>query len=197
MVRINLLPIRETLRKRELTQFLIVAGGILLLTVVLLVLTYAFLSMQISSKRAELGGLEKRLAKLKEENKEIDRLTKELAHLETQVKTITELTKTRVTPAPFMSALSLALPKEVWVSSVTKTNKSFSLDGQGLDNTTVVRFVQNLQKVRKDFTLQRPWVSQGDKTAVPFFADAKLRQITRTGSGSVAAMQFKIDGRLN
>jgi Tfp pilus assembly protein PilN len=96
-----------------------------------------------------------------------------------------------------MAALSFAIPDEVWVKTISKTGKSFSLDGTGTDNTVVVNFVQRLQKVRKGFTEQRPWIDSKNPKEERFFGDVKLVSIVagsaRAGLGTV---NFKIVGSL-
>ena len=49
MVRINLLPIRDILRKRELKQFAMLVGIALLGVVLVCGLTYAYFSVQVAN----------------------------------------------------------------------------------------------------------------------------------------------------
>lgn len=198
MVKINLLPIREILRKRQLKSFAILAGVIFLSTIALMVLLYFVYSNKQSNMEAELSQKRAQLKKLEEENKAIEEKRREIARLETQVKSIKALTETRDTPAPFMSALSYAIPQEVWVASVVKNGKQFSVDGVGLDNTVVVKFVQNLSRIRSDFSERNLFVrdNEHDKT---FFTDVKLVSIMADNSAvrnATSAMAFKIVGHL-
>jgi len=137
MVRINLLPIRETLRKRELKQFALLAVVIIVAALGLMVLSYTFFSYRVSSLQADQKAQQTKLDKLKEQNKEIEALKNEITRLQKQADTIERLTKIRDTPAPFMAALSLATPDEVWISAISKTGRNFTLDGTGIDNTVV------------------------------------------------------------
>jgi type IV pilus assembly protein PilN len=201
MVRINLLPIRENLRKRELKHFAMLALAIFVGSIVLMVLTYVFFTTKVNSLKAERETHQKELNVLKEKNKEIEELKARITRLQKQVDTIKKLTETRDTPAPFMSAVSLAMPQEVWVNSIVKNGKHFTLDGIGLDNTVVVKFVQQMARIRSDFTLNNLFikddVSEGDKT---FFADVRLVQLVSAAGTSAAAgqgaMSFKIVGNL-
>jgi len=184
MVRINLLPIREILRKRELKQFAFVGGAILAVTIAVTVLTYLWLSNSMSTLVVEKGREQKKLARLKKKNEEINRLTGEIARLQRQVDTIKKLTKIRDTPAPFMAALAKAIPDEVWVDGVVKTGKSFSLVGQGIDNTVVVKFVKQLQDVKS---------GEGQN----FFRSVRLLQTVRKGRrGGQGSMDFKVVGTI-
>ncbi len=201
MVRVNLLPIREILRRRELKQFAFMALGIFVASILLMVLTYVFFSNKAAALEAEKITQQKKLDVLKQKNKDIEELKTRIARLQKQVDTIKKLTETRDTPAAWMSAISIATPQEVWLNSMVKTGRHFTLDGVGLDNTVVVRFVQQLSRIRSDFTYNNPYIKddkeEGDKT---FFKDVRLVQLISAAGSSPAAgpqaMSFKIVGDL-
>lgn len=197
MVRINLLPIRDILRKRELKQFGITIAAIVVGALALGAAMYFYFDMQKTRLEADKARHSSELASLKKKNKEIADLKNEITRLQKQVDTIQKLTKVRDTPAPFMAALSFAMPDEVWLKTISKSGKSFSVDGIGVDNTVVVNFVERLQKVRKRFTDQRPWKDPKDPKEEGFFDSVKLVSIvagtSRTGLGQV---NFKVVGKL-
>ncbi|MGB6068884.1 MAG: PilN domain-containing protein [Desulfomonilaceae bacterium] len=197
MVRINLLPIREILRKRELKQFLFLTAVIVASAVGLMICIYVGYTWKISSLQTEQRVQQTKLNQLKEKNKEIESLKNRIAQRQRQVDTIERLTKIRDTPAPFMAALSLAIPDEVWVMSISKSRKSFALDGIGVDNTVVVNFVQRLQSIRQGFTPKHLWLNPAVPTEKSFFANVKLLQIVAaTGTTGLGSMNFKIVGNL-
>lgn len=190
MIKINLLPIRQILRTRELKQFATVAVAILLVTLLAMAGTYWWLSSKVSSLQAEQRQQQDKLNQLKRKNKEINKLKAEIARLQRQVDTIKKLTRIRNTPAPFMAALSIAIPDEVWLSSISKTGRRFSLVGMGVDNTVVVNFVHRLQRIKQGFTLKHPWLDPENREQKSFFSNVKLVQIVRKG----ASMSFTIVG---
>ncbi len=199
MVRVNLLPIREILRKRELKQFGLLAGAIIGATVAVMVLGYFALTMKISDLESDKAAQQKTLEELKRKNQEINQLREEIARLQKQVDTIEKLTKVRDTPADFMVAVSTAIPEEVWVQTVTKKGKGFTIDGMGPDNTVIVSFVRRLSAIRKDFTAKRPWIDPSEKEAESFFSDVKLVEVVKggaAGAGVRGAMKFKIVGSI-
>lgn len=165
MVRINLLPIREILRSRELKQFIILAGAIVASTFLIMGLTYLYFGWVKDDLVATKAAHQSKLNRLRQENKAIESLKKEVARLQTQVDNIQKLTKVRITPAPFMAALSIAIPEEVWVDNIQKSGSSFSLNGTGIDSTVIVNFVERLQRLRKDFTETDPWMHKVPKVA--------------------------------
>jgi len=196
MVRINLLPVREILRKRDLKQFAVAAAAIVLAAVLVMVGTWWWLSSRISDLQAQKAAEQKKLAELQKQNERINRLKAEITTLERQRDTIKQLTQSRDTPAAFMSAVASAVPDEVWLTRIDKSGNSFNLQGQGLDNTVVVKFVENLQKIKKDAVLKRQGAPAGQKPNQPFFSSVKLVQTVRTGGGP-GEIQFGITGTLN
>lgn len=200
MVKINLLPIREILRKRELTQFGLFAGAAVASVVALSIVVYLSLSWTISGYQKRQATLQAELTQLKQKNKEIEELKNRITRLQKQVDTIERLTKTRDTPAPFMGALSMAIPDEVWVTGITKSGRSFTLDGTGVDNTAVVHFVEKLQKVKQGFTPKQPFTNPADPNDKSFFSDVNLIQVlagSAAGPGAgLGSMSFKITGNI-
>jgi type IV pilus assembly protein PilN len=200
MVRINLLPIREILRKRELKQFAVLSVAILVTTLLISGLSWLFFDWKQRALEDERKAQSAKLAALKKKNAEIEELKTRITRLQRQVDTIQKLTKTRDTPAPFLQAVSLAIPDEVWVMSVSKSGRNFSVDGIGLDNTVVVNFVQRLQRIREGFTEKQPFLEPNAPSDNSFFSDVKLVQIVSAGSqargGGLGTMSFKIVGNL-
>jgi type IV pilus assembly protein PilN len=192
MVRINLLPVRETLRKRELKYFIIFTATVLVLVASGIGLSYIYLTDQIADRRAERKSHTVKLNNLKKKNQSINKLKTEITRLERQVKTINKLTKVRDTPAPFMAAVSVAIPDEVWLKTIQKSGRNFSVSGEGVDNTVIVQFVRNLQSVRKKFTRDKWKLTSEYKKEGPFFRSVRLVNTSLSKGG----VKFKIVGSL-
>jgi type IV pilus assembly protein PilN len=197
MVRINLLPIRALLRRRELKQFVVIAITTLASAIVVVLAAYFYVDWTISSLQKKASGLNAELAALKQKNKEIEELKSEITRLERQVDTIRDLTKTRDSPAPFLGAVSLAVPDEIWIGSLNKQAKAFSLDGTGTDNTVVVNFVYQLQRIRQNFTVKKPFVDKNNPDEQTFFSNVQLmRIVAATKPGGLEAVSFQITGTI-
>ena len=96
-----------------------------------------------------------------------------------------------------MAAVSLAIPDEVWLTTIAKSQKSFSLNGTGVDNTVVVNFVERLQRIREDFTPQQPWIDPKNKKHKSFFSNVKLVSIVASAKSSgLATVTFQVTGHL-
>lgn len=197
MVRINLLPIRALLRRRELKQFVIIAISTVASAVLVMLAAYFYVDWTISSLQKQAASLNTKLADLKKKNKEIEELKNEITRLERQVDTIRDLTKKRDSPAPFLGAVSLAVPDEVWISSLNKQGPSFSLDGTGTDNTVVVNFVYQLQRIRQNFSVKQPYVDANNPDEKSFFSNVQLMRIVAASKpGGLEAVSFQITGTI-
>ncbi len=187
MVRINLLPIRDILRKRELKQLGVVAVAVLVAVIGTMAVAYLVLAGQVDSLERHKAAQQKKLETLKKENQQINADKAEIARLEKQLDTVNRLTNVRETPAPLLAALAKAMPDEVWLHSISQAGKGFTIQGEGIDNTVVVNFVQRLQRIR------------GEKDA-PFFPEVKLVNIVRqrgaaAGGTGLGTMAFTVQGR--
>lgn len=197
MVRINLLPIRALLRRRELKQFVIIAISTVASAVLVMLAAYFYVDWTISSLQKQAASLNTKLEDLKKKNKEIEELKNEITRLERQVDTIRDLTKKRDSPAPFLGAVSLAVPDEVWIASLNKQGPSFSLDGTGTDNTVVVNFVYQLQRIRQNFTVKQPYVDKNNPDEKSFFSNVQLMRIVAASKpGGLEAVSFQITGTI-
>ena len=198
MVRINLLPIRGILRKREIKQFAIAAGIAFGLAALIMGGTWAFYDFKLADLQTDKKKHEQRLNALKKKNKEITALKNRIKRLKKQVVTIKKLTKTRDTPAPFMAALAKAIPSEVWIHQLNKKGKSFRISGTGSDNIVVVNFVERLQTLKKNYRTEEPYIDPADKNKEPtFFRGVKLLHIMRGGGRrGLGSTNFTITGRM-
>lgn len=195
MVRVNLLPIRAILRKRELKQSIIIAVAILVAGLAMVGAFYFYTQSEIGRLQAERNQHQAQLNRLKKENEKINRLKAEIARLRKQVDTIEKLTKTRDTPAPFMDAVAKAIPAECWLAEMSKSGKNFTLGGIGADNNVVVEFVNRLKNLPADFAENPPPpdYAKAKKPEKTLFGTVKLVQVVSAGKG----MTFQIVGTIN
>lgn len=200
MVRINLLPIRDILRKRDLKRFIVLSCIALSATVGIMVFWYLTLNAKLSALGQDHSALQKRLEQLTERNKEITSLTKEEGQLKKQLNEIRKLVQNRDSFARIMEAISLTIPEDVWLESLEKTpNRNFTLVGKSLDNSSVTSFVEKLQTIRIDFTQKSLHQDPGETSQQTFFADVDFKGFEAATGGAETAkgtINFKIVGRL-
>jgi len=107
-------------------------------------------------------------------------------------------------PDRFMRSYYLTCPFHESVAFSRMVDHAFLSDDSAVQrtvfdsgHTVVVNFVERLQKVRKGFTEQRPWIDPKNPKEESFFSDVKLVSVVagsaRAGLGTV---NFKIVGSL-
>lgn len=145
MIRINLLPVKETERalgRRQ--QMSLVALG-LVTTLLIMVIPYLIQGRKLSTLDARIDTLNKEIQAMNlqvREVRDIDRLKKEV---QTKLQIIGELNRKRIGPARVLDDLSLAAPDNLWLIDFTEAGSAATFTGLALDNETIAKFMRQLQ----------------------------------------------------
>jgi type IV pilus assembly protein PilN len=200
MVRINLLPIREILRKRYLKRFILLSCAALAVTVGIMALWYFAESMKLSHLAERRASLDKKQASLAEHNKAIDILVAKEAQLKKRLEEFRRLIEDRDSVARLMAAVSQSIPDDLWLDSLEKSkNREFALIGRGLDNNSIITFVDRLQTLKGNFSETNTYQDASRKDEPAFFAEVKLDKLgsaTETKEDGRGTVNFKIVGRI-
>jgi len=145
MIRVNLLPIKET--QRALGRRQQRALGALGLTVALLIMVVPYM---IQGRR--LAALERDIMQVQAEIKQYDERVKEVrdldrlkVELETKLRIIEDLNDKRVGPARVLNDLSRATPDNLWLVDFKEAAGNATFTGMALDNQTIALFMRQLQ----------------------------------------------------
>ncbi|MGH7822973.1 MAG: PilN domain-containing protein, partial [Candidatus Binatia bacterium] len=144
MIRINLLPVKQTQQaerqRQELTRVVVVA--------VLVVLVAGFyriyLQRQVSIVEARISEIEEALKALDSKVKDVTDLDQKRKSLDAKLKVIADLGRKRVGPVGVMTDLARATPDRVWLTDSTEVGGSATLTGIAVDNQIVAEFLRNL-----------------------------------------------------
>lgn len=156
MIKINLLPkrdVKKTVKKFELrlpsriTKILIIPIGITLIILSVVFLhteaTKSELNKDIDAKKKVIQELQKKIAEVKK----FEAMNKDI---EEKTELIENLKKMQSAPVNILSAVAKKLPEGVWLTAVTTSDDSVTVDGMAFSNFNVVTFVENL-KATPDF----------------------------------------------
>ncbi len=200
MIRVNLLPVRENLRKRELKLFIVQAILGAAVTVALMIGAYWYYDHELSLMQRKLSSLKKERDELSEQTKQLFSLIQEEKRLKTQVEQNRKLVEKKESIALFLEAVSLAIPDEVWLEKLEKLpNRNFRLDGKSKDNKPVLTFVEQLQNIRADFTEKQPFLDKERPEQEAFLEKAKLVKLEASQVASESAepeVNFSIEGTI-
>ncbi len=146
MIKINLLPREERVRRTPLnTKMIVSAVGVLL---VLGLMAYGYMWL-----RGDVDRLEDGIRQAKAESKRYDELAKQVekfrqekARLDERIRVIESLISAQSGPVRLMDDVSKALPNEVWLTSFTRTGKKLELSGIAFSNFSVAALMTNLAR---------------------------------------------------
>jgi len=161
MIRVNLLPLKETERAigRRQRASLAVLGVCIALAIMLLPFLYQ--GRRLSSLDTEVQEMDKQIQRYNAQVKEVQELDRLKKDLQSKLRIIVELDEKRVGPARVLTDLSQATPDKLWLLSFDEKNSSATFTGMALDNETIARFMRQLQ-------------------SSPYFHNVDLVETTRT-----------------
>lgn len=149
MIRINLLPFRETRKKENIKRQISVYVLTLLFLVVLMVFFFLQLNGKVRSLRAEKAQIKKQLATYAETTKKIKEIKKQIKEIRAKLDVIRDLEKKKTGPVFLLDEIATAVPKNrLWLRSLSEKQGRLKLQGTAMDNETIAVFMTNLEKAK-------------------------------------------------
>jgi type IV pilus assembly protein PilN len=146
MIRINLLPARQSRRqeaiRRELLLLAIGGGAVLFLCATLFILVLA----RVNEVKSENAQLEKDLENLKTVVARVDEVERINQELKKKLAVIAELQKKRVGPVHLLDELAEATPEKLYLKSLKEKDRKIDLAGYAASNEVISQFLINLEK---------------------------------------------------
>jgi type IV pilus assembly protein PilN len=144
MIRVNLLPHREEKRKRRQQQFLVLAGLVGVLGLVLAGGVWAFLDNQVSQQQANVKYMQGEIAKLDKEIEEIKKIREETSSLLAKKRVVENLQANRSEPVQLLDQLLRQLPDGVYLKSIRQQGAKVNITGYAQSNARVSTLMRNL-----------------------------------------------------
>jgi len=146
MIRINLLPYRETARKENLKQQITIIAGSFIIFFLLLVCLQISLRSSVSTLEKKIKDKEDKLVVLTKKLGDIEVFKKNIKELEQKLAVIKGLEENRLFPVRMMDELAMLVPtKDIWLVKLSETSTDIRLEGVARDNVTVARFMKSLE----------------------------------------------------
>ncbi len=147
MIRINLLPKEQRIRRAPVntTRILAAVGAV----IVLLAMAYGWYWLNGEVGRLETAIQQTRadLKRFEELAKQVDKYRAEKKRLEEKIQVIGTLLAAQAGPVRLIDELSKALPNEVWLTAFSRTGKRLEISGVAFSNFNVATLMTNLGKV--------------------------------------------------
>ncbi|QDD91111.1 PilN domain-containing protein [Pseudomonas oryzihabitans] len=144
MARINLLPWREQLREERRKQFLVILGGIFVLSCGAVFLGDQYLSGEIARQEARNAFIQQNIAQLDVRIKEISELKTRRQQLLARMKIIQDLQGNRPVIGHVFDQLVRTLPDGVYFREVKMLGDTLSISGEAESNNRVSNLMRNL-----------------------------------------------------
>jgi type IV pilus assembly protein PilN len=145
MIRLNLLPLKETERaigRRQ--QISLLALGV---TLALLIMVVPFIvqGRQLSALDGQIDQLNTEIQQYNTQVKEVHELERLKREVNTKLRIIQDLNRKRVGPSRVLDDLSAATPDNLWLIDFGESNSHATVTGLALDNETIAKFMRQLQ----------------------------------------------------
>ncbi|MDQ5939222.1 MAG: type pilus assembly protein PilN [Pseudomonadota bacterium] len=144
MVKINLLPWRETQQKEKQQRFLIALS----VSLIFVFSTFVFVHLHIARQKAFQI---KRNTMLQNEITQQDQIIVTIKNMDEKTRQITDkinyintLRKTRLETLDVLNQLSVAIPHSVYLTKLTRTNQKIIIEGKAQSSGALSEFMHNI-----------------------------------------------------
>ena len=146
MIRINLLPYRERIKKENLKrQINIIAGSFIIFLLALIYIQIA-LSSSIGTLEKKIKESDEKLAVLKKKLIDIEVLKQDIKEVEQKLSVIKGLEENRLFPVRMLGELAMLTPtKDMWLEKLSGTGPELRIEGVARNNIIVARFMKSLE----------------------------------------------------
>jgi len=145
MIRINLLPLKETERaigRRQQVSLVALGAAVALL---IMIVPFLLQSRTLSNLEAQIQQVNKEIQAFNAQVKEVHDLDRIKKEVETKLRIIQALNQKRVGPARVLDDLSVSTPDNLWLIDFNELSGNATFTGLALDNETIARFMRQLQ----------------------------------------------------
>lgn len=146
MIRINLLPIRQTQKRQTVQQQLLIGGMLLVVTIIACIVWSATVSSRVDDRKQQIAQKRNELKQLDKIIGEVNEFTTKKKELEEKLKIIEQLRKGKTGPVKALDDLATEIPNRVWLQEVTEQNGAVTVKGIAIDHEDVSAFMKSLQK---------------------------------------------------
>ncbi len=146
MIRINLLPHRESFRQQQIIEHIIVFLLVVAISVAITVGVDMSITKELTSLQEERLSLEQRNKVLSKKIGELRNLDSLRADVESKLQIVDELQAGRFRSLETLNEIASVMPKNVWLQSLADEDGVLMLDGFGESSQSVANFMRALDK---------------------------------------------------
>lgn len=145
MIKINLLPVRESQKKEKLREQVVVLVACTFFVIIGCAAAYTTILAKINQKNAAISEQTKIIEQLTRQIGEVEKVKKLQGELQSKLDILEMLKANKTGPAHMLDELSAATPERLWIESFDNVAGVISLSGMGVNEEVVATFLQQLE----------------------------------------------------
>lgn len=146
MIKINLLPYHETVKKENLARQIMIIAGLFVLFILCLVWLQLYMVFQVKHLEAKLADSRQTLKILDAKVGDLEKFKQQKDELELKIGVIGTLEENRLLPVKMLDDLSMLVPqKSIWLTKIAQNYDSLTLEGIGSDNIVAADFMKTIE----------------------------------------------------
>jgi type IV pilus assembly protein PilN len=145
MIKVNLLPYRDLIRKKNIVNHAVMAGSTLVAALLIIIIANVVMTSKISGVGREIVRVETEILSNKKLMEEIEKLKAQKELYRTQFEIIEKLKKDKRGPVIMLDELAKRIPDKIWLISLKQKGSTIELKGAALDNRFVSKFMSDLE----------------------------------------------------
>jgi type IV pilus assembly protein PilN len=146
MIRINLLPVKQTAAARRVVVQLVLFAAVIGLFLLAGFGTAYYFADQVTQREDQVTKNDRQIKEYRDIIGEVEKAEKQRARLRAQLQEIERLQRGKLGPVRVLDALSNNIPKRVWITSFKESKGQVTIQGTGLENADISEFMRQLQK---------------------------------------------------
>ena len=147
MIKINLLPKgREAKKKEGIREQIVVLVAAVVILFLLIGVLHSRIKGQITSTQKMIVETKAEITRLDDLIKEVNDLEEKRTNMEDKLTVIETLEQGRVGSVMFLDKMSQMIAEKLWLTALTENQSKVNLNGNAIDNQTVAKFIDNLEK---------------------------------------------------
>lgn len=146
MIKINLLPYHEMVKKENLARQIMIIAGLFVLFILCLVWLQLYMVFQVQNLEAKLADSRQTLKILDAKVGDLEKFKQQKDELELKIGVIGTLEENRLLPVKTLDDLSMLVPqKSIWLVKIVQNYDSLTLEGIGRDNIVAADFMKTIE----------------------------------------------------
>ena len=145
MIKINLLPYREIIRKENIITHAVIAGFTIGMILIIIISVDYVMRSSINKVTNEIARIDREIKKNEVSLKAIKELKDEKDTYRKQFQVIENLKKDKEGPVRILDEIATKIPPKMWLVALKQSGNTLQLDGVAMENRLISKFMVNLK----------------------------------------------------